>query len=144
LRSIGMENGSIATEETQVAWYAFSGTRRTRSGAALPGAGDLERERGGGFDAFAGQIVGGGEAPAAPHQHTNAQPGGFAAGYVAHLAVLGGDLALARFHGAHIGVVHAASGDGIECAKGQVFHRGVISPPSLSCSLEAARGKRVE
>jgi len=63
---------------------------------------------------------------------------------MAHLAVLGGDLAVANFDGTHVGVGDAPTGDRIERLQGEIFHRGVINPPSLSCSLDATRGNRVE
>ena len=62
----------------------------------------------------------------------------------AGFAVLGGDLAVARLHRADVGVGDAAAGHGVERAEGEVLHRGVIRPPSLSCSPDAVRGKRVE
>ena len=108
------------------------------------GAGDLDGQRRGAADAFAREVVGGGESPAAERQHADAHAHGFGAGDVAGLAVLGGHLALARFDGAHVGVIHAAAAACVQGQESGVFHRGVIRPPSLSCSPEAARGKRVE
>ena len=105
---------------------------------------DLDRQRGGGFEAFGRQVVGGGEAPAAvvEHAHAEAERGG--GGNVAGFAVLGRDVTVLFFDDAHVGVGDAAPDGGVERVAGQIFHRGVISPPSLSCSPEAWRGKRVE
>jgi hypothetical protein len=74
------------------------------------GAGNLEGQGGGRFDAFPRKIVGGGEAPAAKRQYANSKPQGFGAGDVPGLAVLGADLAIANLDGAHIGVRHPAPG----------------------------------
>ena len=98
LLSTGMENGSMRQGETQLASYFSSGasaTSRLRGDGA--GARDLEGQGGGRFDAVGRQIVGGGEAPAAEGQHANADALRFGAGDVAGLAVLGGDVAVARF-----------------------------------------------
>ena len=105
---------------------------------------DLQRQRRRGLDPGRRQVVGSREAPAAVRQHADSDALRFGAGDVPRLAVLGGDLPLARLHRADIGVGDAAPRHGIQRAQGQVFHRGVISPPSLSASPEAVRGKRVE
>ena len=90
------------------------------------------------------QIVGGGEAPAAAVEHADAEPERNGAGHLADFSVLGGDVALLGLDQAHIGVGNAAAHGGIERIQRSLFHLGVISPPSLSCSPEAVRGKRVE
>ena len=54
------------------------------------------------------QIVGGREAPAAERQHADPDAQRFGARNMPGLAVLGGDLAVARLDGAHIGVGDAA------------------------------------
>ena len=131
--------------ETQVASYRSSGASTTsRFLAAVPERAISRASAAAASMPALRQVVGGGEAPAAEGQHADSDAQRFGAGDVAGLAVLGGDFALARFDGADVGVGDAAPRHRVERAQGQVFHRGVISPPSLSCSPAAVRGKRVE
>ena len=131
--------------ETQVASYFSSGASATSClRAAVPARAISSASAAAASMPLAGQVVGSRETPAAMRQHADADALRFGAGDVPGLAVLGGDFALARFHRADIGVGDAAPRHGIQRAQSQVFHRGVISPPSLSCSPAAVRGKRVE
>ena len=63
---------------------------------------------------------------------------------MAGFAVLGADVALAGFLHAHVGVFDATARSRVEGGQRYAFHRGVINPPSFSCSLEVVLGKRVE
>ena len=94
----------------------FVGARR--------GAGprDLQRQCGGALDTVRGEIVRGGEAPAAIGQHADSKALRFAAGNVPHLAVLDGEIAVARIHCAHVGIGDAAPRHRIQSAQGEIFH----------------------
>src|ERR1017187_2728696 len=82
------------------------------------GARDFEREGRGGVDAVAGEIVCGGEAPAAVGQDANRQAHRDGTGDVAGFAVLGGNLAVADFHDARVGVGDCGVGGGVERFQG--------------------------
>ena len=113
-------------------------------GRGPAGARDFEGERGGGLDPRRCEVVGGRKAPGAIQQDADADAMRFAAGDVADFSVLGGYLAFAGFDGSNVGVGNARTRGGFERRKSKILHRGVIRPPSLSCSVEAVRGKRVE
>src|SRR5579864_4683465 len=105
---------------------------------------DFNGQRCGSFDARGGQIVGGREPPGAPVEYTDTQTQGNGTRYVADFSVLGGNLAFLGLDQPHIAIGNPAAHRRIERILGYLLHRGVINPPSLSCSPEAMRGKRVE
>ena len=122
--STGMENGSIWQGETQMASYFSSGASVTSCFLASALERAISRaSAAAAFDAGAGEIVGGGESPAAVGQHADAEPGRFGARDVAGLAVLGGELAVAGFDDADVGVGDAGALGGIERFECELFHR---------------------
>ena len=104
-----------------------------------PGLRDLERQCGGGFYAIAAQIV---------RQDADPDACRFRTADVPDLAVLGGDIALAGLDArasAYVTPRRATSSSPAKARSFSIpFYRGVIRPPSLSCSVDAVRGKRVE
>ena len=86
------------------------------------GAGDVDGERGGRFDAGAGEIVGGGEPPAAIGEHADSDADRFVARDLAGLAVLGAELAVAAFDDANVGVGDARAQGRIERFKRKLLH----------------------
>ena len=86
------------------------------------GASDVDGERGRGFDAGAGEIVGGGETPAAIGEHADSDADRFVARNLAGLAVLGAELAIATFDEANVGVGDAGALGGIERFKRELLH----------------------
>ncbi len=87
------------------------------------GASDVDGERGRGFDAGAGEIVGGGESPAAIGEHADSDAGRFVARDLAGLAVLGAELAVATFDDADVGVGDARAQGRIERFERELLHR---------------------
>ena len=78
------------------------------------GASDVDGQRGRGFHARAGEIVGGGETPAAVGEHADSDADRFVARDLAGLAVLGAELAVAAFDQADVGVSDAGAQGRIE------------------------------
>ena len=83
---------------------------------------DLDRLPSGDLDAFARQILGGGESPGAVSQDANADAQRLAVGHVPDLAVLGGEPALALVHDAAVGELHAARAAYIQHPTGNFLH----------------------
>ena len=104
------------------------------------GVSDVDSERGRGFDAGAGEIVSGGESPAAVGEHADSDAGRLIARDLAGLAVLGAELAVATFDDADVRVGDAGALGGIERFKRQMFHRSSIAGWwVVGCGLWARR-----
>src|SRR5271168_2930972 len=89
--------------------------------------GDVSGESGRGLDAGAGEIVCGGESPAAIGEHADSNAGRFIARDLTGLAVLGAELAVASFDDADVGVGDAGALGGIERFEREVFHEFSIA-----------------
>ena len=146
LRSTGMEKGSMRQGETQVASYFSSGASAT-SPACAPRC-RRGRSRGPARRRLRCRPCVRSSVAANPQQPKASTriptPSDSELDTWPALPFLVVTSRSRDFDGAHVGVSDAAARRGIQRAQGQVFHRGVIRPPSLSCSPEAVRGKRVE
>ncbi len=122
------ENGSIWQGETQVAsCFCFGRERDVVFLGEGAGAGDVDGQRGRGFDAGAGEIVGSGETPAAIGQHADSDADRFVARNLAGLAVLGAELAVATFDEADVGVSDARAQGRIERFQRKLLHESRIA-----------------
>src|SRR3989338_3037619 len=97
------------------------------------GAGDRDGAGGGRVNLLAGQLVGGGKAPGALGEHAHAEAERLALRDAAHLAVLGGKIAVAGVEHAHVGVSGAACRRRVQRPLRPVFHpaSGAVSNQDL-------------